>query len=171
MNQQLSEINTRVDKAILQLYQRDLYLLSIGVHERTVSHKLAEYLQQEFKGAWNVDCEYNRDELESKSLEMIVHDEDEKRQHKIYPDIIVHLRGKSGGTFNKLAIEIKTSDDSNDGDIQKLSGLTSLKYNFKYQYGLFLRFNHNFKFTASLEEFVIEKRWFNKGLELDYEKQ
>lgn len=41
------------------LLSRDSYLLVQDIHERTITHKLAEYYQQLFPD-WNVDCEYNK---------------------------------------------------------------------------------------------------------------
>ena len=45
--------------SIRLLIKNDFYLLEIGTNERSVAHKLAEYLQQEFPNR-HVDCEYNR---------------------------------------------------------------------------------------------------------------
>lgn len=162
----MAEIETLVNNALEKLYKKDLYLFLAGVHERTIAHKLAEYFQQEFKGVWNVDCEYNRDELEIKSLERIIKDEGEREIHRIFPDIVVHVRGKTGRTFNKLVVEIKSSRDSSNGDIEKLCGLTSPKYRFNYQYGLFIRFNNNIKGAIPIEELVLEKQWFQNGEEI-----
>lgn len=47
-------------KCCLQTLRRlDKILLDINVNERTITHKLAEYLQQHLP-EFNVDCEYNR---------------------------------------------------------------------------------------------------------------
>jgi len=84
-----------------------------------------------------VDCEYNRDEHNSKRLELdtetIRSDEDQAKT--VYPDIIVHERGKSK---NLLAIEIKKdSGESSDKDLRKLR---ALRRQLGYSYGLFIRF-------------------------------
>lgn len=55
-----SLIESQVMNAINLLLQHDLFLLQSNVNERSLSHKLTEYLQGEFQG-WHVDCEYNRD--------------------------------------------------------------------------------------------------------------
>lgn len=168
---EIDEIKAKVDTAIRKLHQKDLYLFQVGVHERTIVHKLAEYLQQEFKGVWAVDCEYNRDGLCVKDLEMIVKDEKERKEHRIFPDIVIHVRGKSGRSFNKLVIEIKSSDDSATGDIEKLRGLTSSTRGFNYQYGLFIRFRNNIRESIPIAELVAERRWFCAGEELNDEIQ
>jgi len=164
---EIDKIEVKVDSAVEKLYARDLYLFQVGVHERTIAHKLAEYLQQEFRGVFNVDCEYNRDRLNMKALKGIVKDKEEKKRHRIFPDIIVHIRGKRGRVFNKLVIEIKSSNKSNAGDIEKLRGLTSQKHGFEYKYGLFIRFKNNIEKATPIEELVLEKRWFQNGKEID----
>lgn len=54
------KVHKKVEKAINILSKNDAFLLEGNVNERSISHKLAEYLQQEFND-WNVDYEYNRD--------------------------------------------------------------------------------------------------------------
>lgn len=47
-------------KCCLQKLRRlDKYLLDINVNERTITHKLAEYLGEHIP-EFDVDCEYNR---------------------------------------------------------------------------------------------------------------
>ena len=67
-------------------------LLQLNANERSITHKLAEYLQREFSD-WNVDCEYNRLGAAIKRLpapEAIGSDDEDGRT--IFPDIIVHRR-------------------------------------------------------------------------------
>ena len=52
-------IYEKVVKALQTFFIKDRYLLDNDVHEVTISHKLAEYLQYQFPDM-NVDCEYNR---------------------------------------------------------------------------------------------------------------
>ena len=52
-------IETIVHSALNKLKQQDHQLLEISINERTISHKLAEYMQKEFSDLF-VDCEYNR---------------------------------------------------------------------------------------------------------------
>ena len=53
------ELELKLEKAIRMLFKNDLFLLKIKAHERSIAHKFAEYLQQEFS-EYHVDCEYNR---------------------------------------------------------------------------------------------------------------
>ncbi|MHB8165046.1 MAG: hypothetical protein ACYDDV_12040 [Methanoregula sp.] len=125
-----NEISQKVYFAIDSLFKNDNFLLTIGVHERTISHKLAEYLQAQFPD-WNVDCEYNRKGNMVKRLPR-----DCSEEEKVYPDIIIHHRNT---TENLLVIEIKSSNLPEKCDIEKLKLFTS-DPNFKYTYGLFIRF-------------------------------
>ena len=45
--------------ALSELIERDSFLFEADANERSITHKLAEYLQAQFQD-WNVDCEYNR---------------------------------------------------------------------------------------------------------------
>jgi hypothetical protein len=143
----IEEICQRVDTAIGILFKNDIYLLKIGVHERTVSHKLAEYLQAQFPD-WNVDCEYNR---KGGVVQKLLTRECSKKP-KVYPDIIIHQRGT---TNNLLVIEMKTSDLPIECDIEKLILFTS-KPEFNYSYGLFIKFNKTNDH---------EMKWYSEGQE------
>ncbi len=156
----LEENKAKVTKALNSLLSKDTDLLWLGVHERSVAHKFAEYLQDEYK-VHNVDCEYNRDGLETKILETLIEDTNEKEPHRIFPDIIVHRRGNNN--FNQLVIEIKTSNASSKGDIEKLEKLTQRKHGFHYKYGLFLRFECNDDKSISTSEVS----WYTEGKEIN----
>src|ERR1041384_2959621 len=133
-----AELEQRVRTAINVLFDRDAFLLQNNVNERSISHKLAEYLQSEFED-WNVDCEYNRNHDARKEIYLqgeagSLNDTDART---VFPDIIVHRRNTDD---NLLVIEIKksTSTVSSDFDKRKLQAFTSAP--FYYQFGLFLRF-------------------------------
>lgn len=125
------EVKASFFVALDQLFKNDAFLLQSGVneagdemergaHERSVAHKLAEYLQSQFPG-WHVDCEYNRDGLQVKT---------QKGTRRVFPDIVVHHRGIKD---NLLVIELKTSKESNKEDLEKLRQFTE---NGKYEYQL-----------------------------------
>jgi hypothetical protein len=117
------QVLEKIKIAIDRLLHLDAYLFETDVNERSISHKFATYLQNEFKG-WDVDCEYNRDHHDPKilnlpnisSLEVRL---DDVQAKTVYPDIIVHHRGTKE---NLLVIEIKKTSNPlpNDFDIQKL---------------------------------------------------
>ena len=125
------------DTALNHLKQKDRQLLDIQVNERTISHKLAEYLQQEFSSLF-VDCEYNRHDGLTKILDVPTNSVgwDDVDSKTVFPDIVVHKRGTD--EENLLVIEIKKSNNrvEHQFDINKLRAFTSEPYNYKF--GLFL---------------------------------
>ena len=123
--------------SIKLLIKNDFYLLEIGANERSVAHKLAEYLQQEFPN-WHVDCEYNRHGERIKKLD----------KDYVYPDIKIHLRNTD---FNLLVTELKCSCDKSEKDIYKLKKFTYHEDKFKYKLGLFLKID---------KEGIKEMIWF-----------
>lgn len=129
-----NEIKVRVIAAICRLYRHDRDLLDVGVNERAITHKLAEYLQDEFPN-WHVDCEYNRRGTEVKRLNQFTNLEDTEAR-TVFPDIIVHRRRIK---HNLLVIEVKKTGGPEDiYDIEKLRTFTENE-DYRYRLGLFLR--------------------------------
>ncbi len=127
-----------VKDSLKKLRRLDKKLLEINVNERTITHKLAEYLQQNFP-EFNVDCEYNRFEDLVKKLELpkdkINWDDIEAKT--VFPDIIIHKRGIQEN--NLLVIEVKKSSNINSGDFDRMKLHTFRQEPYSYTYGLFLR--------------------------------
>jgi hypothetical protein len=122
--------------ALRKLLANDLYLLTVDANERSICHRFAMYLQEEFP-EFNVDCEYNRDEINPKCLAPLdLHPNSEDTNAKtVFPDVIVHIRGKKQ---NHLIMEFKKS--SNKGshtDLLKLQGYKRNK-SLGYAYALFV---------------------------------
>lgn len=110
------------------LFKNDLFLLKNDASERSITHKLAEYLQKEFP-EWHVDCEYNRDL------------DDVKRRPSdagFYPDIVVHIRDIDK---NLLIIEVKKSNGKYNDEETRLKEATISKYRYNYQLGIFITLN------------------------------
>lgn len=146
------EITQKVITAYQTLLSHDTHLFVVGANERSLTHKLAEYLQKEFP-EWNVDCEYNKNLYDEKvvttweqrrnqlldTLEKEITDRRRSLIQKIldggisvYPDIIIHHRGTDD---NLLVIEAKKSDfpANEDADEEKLKAYLSepaLQYRF-----------------------------------------
>lgn len=167
MNRELyafNELESRVTAAINKLFIKDEYLFVHDLNERSICHKLACYLQEVFDAdKLDVDCEYNktvddqnrktktiwllkkhatklprkRKKINSKEV-----DGEEYYETSVYPDIIVHKRGKS--ECNLLCIEIKksTNTESRAFDHFKLRAYTdpSRVNDLHYEYGLFIEF-------------------------------
>lgn len=83
---------------------RDYYLLSVEANERSLTHRLAIYIEQEFPD-YNVDCEFQKDGMDTKKLARFSNPA-AKQAGTVYPDIIVHHRGTDD---NFIVIESKPS--------------------------------------------------------------
>lgn len=128
----LSDVERRLRSAYGKLLQEDRVLLELDANERSITHKLAEYIQEEFVG-WHVDCEYNRDGHRSKRVRL---DHDippaDTDAQTVYPDVIVHKRGTPN---NLLVIEAKKSTTASVSmDRAKLRAYKSdLEYRFAFE--------------------------------------
>ena len=147
----IEEIKKKVGICLGLLSRTDSFLLERRVSERSVSHKLAEYLQQQFPD-WNVDCEYNLKGLGTKQLEGIQECDEQKKTDRVLPDIIVHRRNTDD---NLLVIEVKHQNDDLC-DLKKLELFTSPSGQFRYKFGLFIKFDSPESPTL---------RWFEDGSE------
>jgi len=148
----LGEIIKHVEIALEILRKNDSFLFEGDTSERSITHKLAEYLQRQFPD-WNVDCEYNRKGLEPKFLRGIQECAGHEDSDLIYPDIIVHLRNEDR---NLLVIEVKKRRLSSQCDHKKLELFTDVNGDYKYVLGLFIEFD---KFS----NFLPKLSWFHKG--------
>lgn len=149
----MEDFKKRIKEALYLLLKNDNYLITTNINERTISYKLAYYIQNIFPD-WNVDCEYNRDYDEIKRLPQIPVETITNADVKgttIYPDIIIHLRGTSK---NLLIIEVKknATNKEKEKDILKIKRIME---HFGYNYGLFINFN-----TKSDDNNTIEEMWF-----------
>jgi len=151
------EIRRRTRTALRVLQKNDSFLLEGDVHERAIGHKLAEYLQEQFPD-WNVDCEYNRHYLKTKTLDGINECEEHSKSSIVYPDIIIHERNKK---HNLLVIELKKNDLRCQCDIRKLELFTNTKGKYGYTLGLFIEFDDSRP----------RLKWFKDGKQTDCESQ
>ncbi|UTB31562.1 MAG: hypothetical protein NKF70_08405 [Methanobacterium sp. ERen5] len=141
-----SELRSKVHMAINMLLKNDSFLLINDTNERSISHKLGEYLQHEFPG-WNVDCEYNRirgsdiKKIEDWKIRFINEElnPEDTNAKTVYPDIIIHQRNNKN---NLLVIEIKKSTNRDEGklDIEKIKMFMEDNRGLNYKYGLFINF-------------------------------
>lgn len=130
-------IQNKVGIAIGILLKEDAFLLENLVNERSVAHKLAEYLQEQFP-EWNIDCEYNKKGLDTKLLDNIHECDEQRKTDRVLPDIIIHHRNSNR---NLLVIEIKTKTDDSTCDKKKLKLFTSSNGEYHYSFGLYIKFN------------------------------
>ena len=133
-------VESALNKAIEQLLRSDSEMLFADVNERSISHRLAIYLEQYFTG-WNVDCEYNRNHDDPKRLDIQRRDirSDDTQATIVYPDIIIHRRGTDE---NLLVVEIKktTSQEKDEYDLGKLE---AFKDQLGYHFSVFIKIQTN----------------------------
>jgi len=81
------------------------FILDKDVNERSISHRLANYIEPHFPG-WNVECEYNLNHDDSKRLDIYPRNvqSDNTQATTVYPGIIIHRRGTDE---NLVVIEMK----------------------------------------------------------------
>jgi hypothetical protein len=133
----VDHVKKRVSRSVRLVRARDSFLLKHAAHERSITHKLAEYLQPEFPD-YNVDCEYNKHGLDVK---LLPRECDARAQRLVYPDIVVHVRGNDDN--NILVIEAKPRKHHlvPRCDEAKLVEFTKLDGAYHYQLGLFIGFD------------------------------
>jgi hypothetical protein len=136
------ELALKISRAFKSFFANEETLLEVNASERSITHKLAEYLQKEFqhKGL-KVDCEYNRHGQSTKritNLDFGLLSTDDQEAKTVFPDIIVHKRKTD--EYNVLVIEIKksTSSDNYDNDVSKLEAFTKQSGDYRYKLGLFV---------------------------------
>ncbi len=174
MSDEQEFIVDKIHKAYRTLLSQDRHLFEADASERSLTHKLGEYLQAEFP-EWNVDCEYNRDRHEVKSVypweekaeEIVrkINDTPAGKQRDmlvnmfengvtVFPDIIVHRRNTDD---NLVVIEAKKSNFGGaDQDEEKLYAYL---YELEYRYAFKVTFPvgkklKEFKEFADITDFV-----------------
>lgn len=140
------DIKKKLIFALGQLYRNDFLLIDRECCERSIVFRLGIYLNDIFeKNGFDVDCEYNKNGNNPKSLE--------SRKYN-YPDLIVHKR--ESNQENLLIIEVKTSNDTLkahiENDIDKLEGFTS---------------EEDYKYNLGAHVFILNKKckinWYSNG--------
>lgn len=129
------DVGDQVKRALERLLELDGFLLTVDANERSITHRLAMHLQQEFYD-WHVDCEYNRDGHDPKELSIghLEPDEHDTQAQTVFPDIIVHIRGRPE---NLLVIEIKKSTSKVPAD-KDMTKLVEYQRQLGYRFALFL---------------------------------
>jgi hypothetical protein len=150
--------------ALGELLHDDFYLLEHDLSERSIAFRLGLYLQQQIRIPYIVDCEYNLiedgNEGRGKVLSHIDHRNSEQcpnfrsntsRKPKVYPDVIVHVRGGKGP--NLLALELKKTSNHRGCrkcDIEKLQLYIQ---DLNYQHAAFIEFETKEK-KAEIKEII-----------------
>ena len=136
------------------------------VSERSISHKLAVYLQDAFP-EYHVDCEYNWqiDRYGDNVKNLLFTPEEEERfypetqnesikdknAHSVYPDIIVHRRGDNEKNLLTFEIKKSTNKSKKAKELDKLK-LERYKDKFEYRYSAFLQFSTGKDYTDAVTD-------------------
>lgn len=130
----LGDEKGKIKSAYEKLFTYDRDLLLVDANERSITHRLAVYLEQMFPG-WDVDCEYNRNGQLPKKLYDMVEDikSDNTEGATVYPDIIIHKRTTGS---NYIVIEVKKINSSVGRDREKL---IAYKKELNYQHAFFIQ--------------------------------
>jgi len=128
-----SELN-RLIAALREFYAHEAFLLERDLGERTLTHRLAVYIEKQFPG-WEGDCDYNR--LGERTMRLphgTIVSTDDHLGKSVYPDIIVHQREIPN---NLLAIEVRKASNHQpiEHDQHKLKALTDPHLWFAYAVG------------------------------------
>lgn len=148
MNKQ--QILTLLRKSVKDLYEYDAILLKreYDIHERTICHRLAIYIEKHLKEDFHVDVEYNRmrteygDEDIGEVIGKVLNWEDsDEGPSFVYPDIIIHRRDKDQ---NIVDIEVKMVW-KNQKKILDYAKINMYIAQLKYKYGVYIELAENFK--------------------------
>lgn len=132
------EIEKIINNILQELIEKDSDILQININERTISHRFAVYLEKYFDDSWSVDCEYNRDHDDKKTLDIFPSstETNDTEGKTVFPDIIVHKRKTNE---NLLVIEMKKSTNTSNNDRAKdIKKLEAFKRELNYQFAIFI---------------------------------
>lgn len=134
----INPVGNKVFQALSRFLEQDFGLLEIDANERTLTHRVAIYLQDLFPDM-DVDCEYNRDDHDPKEMFLPGGDGDayDTDAQTVYPDIIVHRRKTRD---NLLVMEFKKTSSRVD-DRKDFLKLHEYKRQLNYQYAIFVEFD------------------------------
>ena len=154
------QIENKIKKALNSLYKNDYFLLENNLNERSITHKLAEYLQHEFPG-WHVDCEYNRfiDLVKKLNLPTYTINLNDLEAKTIYPDIIIHHRNTND---NLIVIEVKKSNSQLNRNFDENKLIAFTKGPYFYQFGMLIEI-----YVGSDSSIFPKLKYFAEGKPLD----
>ena len=119
-----------VEAAVAEFNEKESYLLEHRLSERCICARFAIYLEKEvhkrISKEYTADVEYNKGMKENDFYKKMLHGK------RIYPDLIVHKRGKDSvyGYDNMICIEMKKKEDKRglECDHRRLQALTYMGY-------------------------------------------
>lgn len=170
MNPTSDDLLKMLNKALGNLFIRDHHLLQVEASERSITHKLGEYLRLYLDDRLDqslnseprisVDCEYNRFGTQGlpKRLplytDLLINDEP---YYLVNPDIVIHHRGPQSD--NWLVIEVKTFFNHRPAVVllDKLKLVGYLGHPTYYNSGVFLDLGYSEGSPKLLEAKLVQK--------------
>jgi len=139
-------------ESIDQLLSLDNYLLEKDVNERSISHRLAVYIEKHFPD-WDVDCEYNRDHDDSKrlNLEPGCIKSGDLQATTVFPDIIIHKRGTKN---NFIVIEMKKDSRGQFDCAYDIRKLQAFKDKLGYKFAIFIKVKTGADYDANVDRWI-----------------
>lgn len=138
-NLERESVGERLEAALTSLLDEDRHLFDVDANERSISFRLAYYLQREFPDC-DIDCEYNRAGHDAKEVHVNADWEpvppNDDTGKTVYPDVIVHQRGLVPKR-NLLVVEMKKKGAGNTKigrDVEKLRAYMT-QDNLGYRFG------------------------------------
>ena len=167
-------IKNLIRNACKKLKTKDKKLFEININERTLTHRLAVYIEKllpkELKKEYSVDCEYNKLWLDPSSSKILQCEckygkrskTDNINGKSVYPDIIVHRRWELQKENNLIVIEAKKGDNARwrKKDVCKLKAYKQ-DPKYWYQFAFFIDFitwnNPQHNISIMNEDWELEK--------------
>ncbi len=154
-------VERAIEGAWVKFRENDWKLLEKDANERSITHKFAIHLEEYFHD-WDVDCEYNRDEYETKRLHLKPKSvsSDDDLGETVYPDIVVHERGTKN---NFLIIEAKKdTNPESEGKCDKRK-ISNYQKELGYRFGIFIRFHVAVRYKDRPDVEWSEESWSSLG--------
>ncbi|MCO5232499.1 MAG: hypothetical protein LC105_08855 [Chitinophagales bacterium] len=136
------ELENIIINSLKKLQENDILFLDqkYNIHERTVTHKLAMYIESYLKEKYDydVDVEYNRmsngNDVGDAVAKIIDYANSEEGPSFVYPDIIIHKRNTE---INIAVIEVKMNWKNRKKfiDFDKIEAYVN---QLNYKYGIFI---------------------------------
>lgn len=141
-DEEFKKLKDAVNNSLQRFMDEDGTLIDVNSSERSMTHALAvQFTKETFFNDWHIDCEYNRNgqrvpkTLDIPKAKCEKCNAGDSCSHNVFPDIIIHKRGKEGP--NLLVIEAKKQKEDPGLDKEKIKAYIK---ELKYKYGLFLAF-------------------------------
>ncbi len=141
VNYTQENIQKIIQEAYMEFINRDIDLLDVDTNERSLTHRIAVYLEGKFEW-YSIDCEYSKNGDDTKVLSSYRWN----KTGEVLPDIIVHQRKSEN---NLLVIEWKKNNEWDDRD-----KLQAYKTDLWYKYAILCKFPKK-PDIAKIHEYII----------------